>query len=187
MPPLSHRLQVGYSGHLYEGRGLEVIAGVAERLHDVDFHVIGGEDTDVVRSRARWGACPNLTFHGYVPHARVARLLAGFHVLLAPYQEKVFVQGGAETASVMSPLKLFEYMSAGRAIIASDLPALREVLDDDVALFAAAADVNSWTDAIVKTRDDALLRQRLGERARARFLARYTWPARARRVLEGLQ
>ena len=87
----------------------------------------------------------------------------------------------------MSPLKIFEYMSVGRAMIVSDLPALREVLDDEVSLFAPPGDTDSWVRAIMTLRDDESLRERLGARARARFLSRHTWAARAHRVLEGIQ
>ena len=81
-----------------------------------------------------------------------------------------------------SPLKLFEYLAAGRAVIASDLPALREVLTDDVnAVLVEPGQPRSLAGAI-----DALLsdRARLDRLSRAAFdaAAGYTWDARAERL-----
>lgn len=185
-PPLRRgALQVGYVGHLYPGRGIEVIAELANRMPDVDVHVVGGDDADVARCRNDH-ALPNLTFHGFVRHVELPRLTRSFDVLLAPYQDKVYVKGGAETAGVMSPLKLFEYMALGLPIVCSDLPVLREVLDDDVAMLVPAAGVNGWSEAVAHLRDNPMVRARLGQQALARFRARHTWTSRASRILEVL-
>jgi glycosyltransferase involved in cell wall biosynthesis len=82
----------------------------------------------------------------------------------------------------MSPLKLFEYMSAGKPIVASDLPVLREVLDEANAVLVDPEDADAWARALESLRD-AGLRERLGVRARRDFLERHTWDIRARKVL----
>jgi len=173
---------VGYVGHLYPGRGVEVIRALALGLPDVQFHVVGGTDKDVRRCREAMIAT-NLVFHGHVPHARVPSLIGAFDVLLAPYQRRVMVEGGAETSAVMSPLKLFEYMSYGLPIVCSDLPVLREVLDDEVAVLVPPDDLAAWQTAVARLRDDGAHRRELGAAAHARFSARHTWNARARRIL----
>lgn len=176
-------LQLGYIGHLYEGRGIEVLVELAARGPEYDVHVVGGNDADVARWRSR-GLPSNLYLHGYVPHARVGSYLARFDVLLAPYQRQVFVDGGDETSAIMSPLKLFEYMAAGKAIVSSDLPVLREVLEDgENALLAVPDDVSSWLSAVERLRRDAELREALGRRAFERYRWRHNWAARARAVL----
>lgn len=178
------RLRVGYAGQLYAGKGAEMLAPIARALPDIDLHVVGGEAADV----AKWSATApaNLVFHGHRPHAQVAAFLADVDVVLAPYQPSVTVSGGAEVARWMSPLKVFEYMAMSRAIVASDLPVLRECLDhEQTALLVPAADVTAWAAAIDRLRDDEG-RARLGAAARARFLARHTWPQRAVGILADL-
>ena len=79
---------------------------------------------------ARFGADgppANVELAGYLPHGEVASFLAACDVLLAPYQRQVSIASGFDTARWMSPLKIFEYMAAGRLVLCSDLPALREV------------------------------------------------------------
>jgi glycosyltransferase involved in cell wall biosynthesis len=173
----SAALRVGYVGRIYAGRGAELLLALAAARPNFEFHFVGARSDDL------GGRAPaNVVIHAHVPHREVAARLQGFDVLVAPYQKKVFVDGGAETSAVMSPLKIFEYLASGRPVVCSDLPVLREVLDDDVAVLCAPDDVHAWAralDALV----DVAARSSLGERGRARFLARHTWTARAQRVL----
>lgn len=84
-------------------------------------------------------------------------------------------------------MKMFEYMAAGKAIVSSDLPVLREVLTHERnALLVPPDDVDAWATAVKRLIDDPELRRRLGETARADLLAHYTWEARAKKVLAGL-
>jgi glycosyltransferase involved in cell wall biosynthesis len=94
-------------------------------------------------------------------------------------------RGKGDIARWTSPLKLFEYMAHGRAIIVSDLPVLEEIIEADVTgLVAPAADPDAWARQIARLRDDEALGTRLGEAARAALVARYTWRTRAERVLD---
>ncbi len=185
--PGAGRLQVGYVGHLYPGKGMEVVAALAARMPDVDFHVVGGTDEDIAAWRHRTAGCANLVYHGHVPAAATEAHRAAMDVLLAPYQERVQAAGaGAEIGRWMSPLKIFEYMASRRPMVASDLPVLREVLrDGETALLASPGDVEAWVAAIVRLRDPAL-RRGIAERAAQRLAACHTWAHRAALVLDGL-
>lgn len=180
-------LRIGYTGHLYRGRGLDLIVELAGRLPWAQFHVVGGEPEDAADWRSRCAGLPNLVFHGFVDPARIDALRADFDVLIAPYQRVLATQGGgADTVRWMSPLKIFEYMAAGRPIVASRLPALEEVLEDGRnALLCEPDDVDDWVRALEGLRRDPSLRQRIAEQARRDFENNYTWERRAERVLAG--
>jgi glycosyltransferase involved in cell wall biosynthesis len=123
----------GYVGHLYEGRGIEIIAEMARHVPDVHFHIVGGTDEDIALWQGRLADLDNVFFHGFLPHAKASELLLTFNVLLAPYQNKVAVAGGkGDTSRWMSPLKIFEYMATGKAMMCSDIPVLKEVLEHEV-------------------------------------------------------
>ena len=79
-------------------------------------------------------------------------------------------------------MKLFEYMACGRAIIATDLPVFREVLNPSNAVLLPADDLEAWVKALKTLRTDPERRQTLGNQARY-DVAQYTWEARAARVL----
>jgi len=84
-------------------------------------------------------------------------------------------------------MKMFEYMAAGLPIVSSDLPVLREVLENGRnALLVSPDDLDAWAKAISLLAANAGLRRRLGEAARADLIEYYTWETRARSVLADL-
>lgn len=184
-------LQVGYTGHLYDGRGIEVVLSAAERLADVDVHLVGGTELDLERWKRRsieeWNV-DNVTFHGHRPNAEVPSFLRAFDVVLAPYQRRVAVAGGGgDTSRFMSPLKIFEYMGGGLAIIASRLDVLQEVLrDGENALLCDPEDVDEWCRAVERLRDDPALRSSLGRQAQSEIADEYSWDRRVSTVLSTL-
>ncbi|MFE4515839.1 glycosyltransferase family 4 protein [Kitasatospora sp. NPDC056783] len=179
--------RIGYVGHLYDGRGIDLILDLAGRLSPYDFHLVGGTAED----RTRWeSACvhPNVHFHGHQRPSDLAGWFPLFDVVLAPYQREVYTwHRDEETGRWASPMKLFEYMAHGRAIVASDLPVLREVLTDHVnCLLRPPGDPQAWADALTELVTDRALRTALGDEARRQFLEHYTWRRRADLVLADL-
>lgn len=178
--------QVGYVGHLYDGRGIETIVAVASRMPDSDFHLVGGMPDDVKRWKRQCSAA-NVFFHGHRPHAELGGFYCNFDVLLAPYAAKVYSAGGNETSRYMSPLKIFEYMATGKPVICSDLPVLREILEhEENALLVPPACPESWAAALKRLGDDPDLQRRIAGTAREQFLRSHTWEQRARDVLRGV-
>lgn len=181
------RLSAGFVGRFYRGKGLELIAALAPLCPWADFHVVGGDAKDAARLLGEHPAS-NIIFHGALSHADAVNELAHWDVTLAPYQGSVIVADGkSDAAAFMSPLKIFEYMAAGKAILASDLPVLHEVLTDGVTAMLLPPDAPAaWADALAKLRDNPLLGSRLGARAREVFTGHYTWHARARHILQSI-
>ncbi|HEY3063331.1 MAG TPA: heparinase II/III family protein [Chloroflexota bacterium] len=119
---------------------------------------------------------------GLVPHAEVPSYLAAADILVSPHGRQV--DGGEFFGS---PTKLFEYMAAGRAIVASAVGQIGEVLEDDVtAVLVPPEDPEALCAAIVRLVDDACLRARLGAAARATAEAHHTWRQNAERLLASL-
>ena len=183
----SERLRVGYLGHLYEGRGVDLLLRLAKRLPEFEFHFVGGDECDIDRWKLESSNLQNAVFHGFVEPNRCTSFLSLCDVLAAPFQRCVLVDGGRlDTSSYMSPLKLFEYMASGTAIVTSDLPVLREVLKHgESALLCDPDDDDAWAQSLLKLKDESL-RQDLGRTARAKLERHYTWSARAEKVLEGI-
>lgn len=178
--------QVGYVGSLYAGKGMEVVSLLPPRMPEVDFHVVGGNAADLAYWKAR-ASFPNLYYHGHIPHALVPAYYRRFDIVLAPFQRRIMTYNNNDISRWTSPLKIFEYMANKKAIIASDLPVLREVLHHgETAILVRPDDVHAWEDAILRIRRDPLLRQTLEQAAYELLIARYTWKIRAKSVLEGL-
>ncbi len=188
--PGERRLRIGYVGHLYDGRGIDLILELARRLPEVDFHLVGGTEEDVARWSPEAKAAGNVRLHGFLPPARLDAYRQSFDILLAPYARSVAVAGGGglDTVKWMSPLKLFEYMAAGKAIVVSDLPAIEEVAEDgENAVLALPGDPDDWESKLRELIEDPGRRERLGASALELFLSRYTWEKRAERILNAAQ
>jgi glycosyltransferase involved in cell wall biosynthesis len=182
------KLQLGYVGNLYPGRGVEILQHLARTLDDCTVHLVG-VSTEEAEARLRGDPPRNLVCHGFVPPRELPRYYQSFDIVLMPYQQEVSAATGRTSISKwMSPLKMFEYMAAGKAIISSDLPVLREILvDQQNALLVAPDDADGWVQAVRELQADHQLRSRLGASARSELLERYTWAARARTIVEFLR
>ena len=178
------RPKIGYFGHLYEGRGIEIVLDIAEQRPDCDVYIVGGEPVLVAQFKAK-NLPANAHFLGFQRNSVARSMMRQMDVLLMPYQRKVSIGlAGSDTSRWMSPLKMFEYMSSEVAILSSDLPVLREVLrDGESALMVPPDDRHAWRAALARLLADASLRQRLSATARRIFEERYTWEKRAQSLL----
>ena len=174
------------TGHLYAGRGADLFLGLAAKFPRVSFVWVGGRPVDVETWKARAAGLANLTFTGFVSNQRIPLYQSAAEILLMPYQRTVATSSGGNTAEFCSPMKMFEYMAAGRAILSSDLPVLHEVLDDSLAVFCPPDDSCAWESALGELLADEKRRQALGRSVRS-AVGQYSWLRRAQRVLDGFQ
>jgi glycosyltransferase involved in cell wall biosynthesis len=173
------------TGHLYEGRGADLFLSLAERFPEVSFVWVGGRPVEVDAWRQKAAHLHNVTLTGFVPNGRIPGYQAAADVLLMPYAKVIATSSGGNTAEVCSPMKMFEYMATGRAIVTSDLPVLREVLDETMAVFCPPEAAEAWEQALRSLLNDPRKREVLGQRARV-AVEPYTWIERARRTVEGI-
>ena len=171
---------VGYAGHLYPWKGPDVLVSALARLPGVRAIIVGGfagePDLDRIRALAASAAPGRVTFTGQVEPPRVAGLLRQADVLVLPNTP------GRVSAAYTSPLKLFEYMASGRPIVASDLPALREVLrHGENAVLVEAGSAEALAAGLSRLLGDAALASRLAKQAREDVLE-WTWDRRAGRI-----
>lgn len=172
-------LKVGYVGHLYKGRGIETIFECAKQIHDTTFHIVGGlkEDIKFWKDYAERLKLDNIFFYGFVSPKETVKYRNSFDILLAPYAKKVSIGNIGDTSKFMSPIKIFEYMSNKKAIICSDLPVIREVLNDKNSILVKPDDVNFWVDSINKLKNSKN-RETLASQALNDFES-FTWKNRA--------
>jgi glycosyltransferase involved in cell wall biosynthesis len=176
---------VVYAGSLYEGKGCEQMLLAAREIPAAKFVCVGGRDFEVERLAARAASLglSNVELTGRVPHAEVPSYLLAADVLVAPFTEDGRDVAGKVITPFASPLKLFEYMAAGRAVVASRVGAVPEVLsDEENALLVAPGVVSQLVGAVKRLLDDRALAERLGAAARS-DVRRYSWDERVARVL----
>ncbi len=175
---LCGKLVLGFTGFMRDWHGLsDVLDWMA--LDDVPRHIHlllvgdGPALAGLKAQAARLALQDRVTFAGLVDRDMVARMVAVFDIALQP-----------KSVEYASPLKLFEYMALGKAIVAPDQANIREVLEPDVSgLLFDPERAGSMTAAIARLARDETLRARLGEGARRSIDERgYTWKENARRV-----
>ncbi|HLH14658.1 MAG TPA: glycosyltransferase family 4 protein [Solirubrobacteraceae bacterium] len=162
----------------------EMVARVAERREDARWVLVGDGPlhAEVARELERRGDAHRVRLTGVVEHARAVELLAACDVCVSPH-----VPNPDGSAFFGSPTKLFQYMGLGRAIVASDLDQIGEVLEHErTALLTAPGDVAAASGAVVRLLDDEHLRARLAAGA-LQEAHRYSWDAHVARILEALR
>src|SRR4030095_4341321 len=137
------------TGHLYAGRGADLFLALAKSIPQAHFVWVGGRPEDVVTWKQRTENISNLTFTGFIPNQDLPLYQSAADILLMPYSRSILGSSGtADSASVASPMKMFEYMAAGRAILSAELPVIREVLNEKSAVFCEPEDVGAWSGKI---------------------------------------
>jgi glycosyltransferase involved in cell wall biosynthesis len=190
--PVTARLQIGLheaptvmcTGHLYVGRGVELFLALAEQFQHVHFVWVGGRRQDI-KVWQQHVKSANVTFTGFIPNRDLPLYQAATDILLMPYSRSIMGSSGStDSANVASPMKMFEYMAAGRSIVTSDLAVIREVLNERNAVFCKPDDIENWRLEIGSLLRDDTRRVELGNQAKGDAQG-YTWLARAERILDG--
>jgi len=176
---------VGYIGSLYEGRGIEIILQLSKLMKHITFNIVGGNEEEIHKLKIN-NKNSNLIFHGYLDYKTSINMMKSFDILLAPYQSNTKVAGGLNTSKWMSPIKLFEYMSAKKPIITSDITSLREFMIHkyNCLIVKKEDNVNEWREAINLILNDKKLSTSIVYNAFSDLKTKYTWDIRVKKIVK---
>ena len=164
-----------YFGHLFDWKGVYTLAESAKFLKEnEEIYFVGGlsSDRNKLRDFINSKGLEQITFSEHSEHELAPYYMRAADVLVLPNTGKQFVSK-FET----SPVKMFEYMSSGTPIIASDLPSLRNVVDESLVTFFKADDPKSLASQIHLVLDEyeeALKKANLA----LMNVSQYTWERR---------
>ena len=134
----------------------------------------------IVRKIQKNGIEQSVIMTGSIPHSRVPEMVSIADVAVVPSAPVSASHGGTGT-----PLKLFEYMAAGKAIVATALNEAVEVIQDGQnGLLVEAGDVNKFAESTLKLINNPKERNRLGQNARAQAVKQYSWEHYTKRLEE---
>jgi glycosyltransferase involved in cell wall biosynthesis len=178
-----HPFTIGFVGSLKPWHGLpdlvEAFARLRREAADIRLLIVGdGPERDPLEEDLRRrGLGHATTFTGAVSPADVPAWIARMDVAVAPYPKM--------EACYFSPLKVFEYMAAGRAVVGSRIGQLGSLIEEEVdGLLYTPGDTAGLAAALRRLRDEPTLRARIGDEARRRVLTSHTWAAVADRLLQ---
>ena len=172
---------VGYIGKLAKMRGIEIIIKLAQNLPDMYFHIVGGNENDILHWKNESGNINNIVFHGFINPKETYKYRNLCDVLLAPYIN------ADELFDYMSPIKTFEYMASKTPMICSDSKIIRETINENCSILVENNDINSWINALQKLYNDLEFRKKLIEEAYQYCLENFTYQARCKKVLDFIQ
>ena len=178
-------LTVGFTGHIYPGRGADLLFALAKEMPRVNFLWVGGTPELVAywRGELQRAQMTNVTMTGFVKHESIPLYQAAADILMMPYSRSIEASSGQDIAEVINPMKMFEYMAAGRAIVSADLPSICEVLNEGSAVLVEAGNFEKWKVEIESLLSDEPRRLALGAQAR-KDVTRLTWVKREEMVME---
>ena len=145
----NRNLDVCYVGHLYPGKA-DILLEIAKQSSNVLINIFGGAEVDISRfSRLMLeNNIKNIHLHGHVNYQEARFVMGRAKILLMPYSDVVQTKNGSDAARWMSPLKMYEYMMSKSLVISSDLPVIREVLNEGNSVLLAPTDHVGWASAI---------------------------------------
>ena len=161
---------------------LESFALILQRCPDARLVLVGDGQTrsSVADMVTKNGLRHAVIMTGAIAHSQVPEMLSIADVAVVPSAPITASHGGTGT-----PLKLFEYMAAGKAIVATALNEAAEVIQDGHnGLLVEAGDVNGFAEAMLSLINDPEERSRLGQNAREQAVKQYSWEQYTRRLEE---
>ena len=167
-----------YTGSLRPEKGAAFLTKAASRMGHVNFVIIGGNVKEST-ALAAMNNCTNLFVHPSVPHKKIPSILQDADMLIMPYMPE------GDLIPYMSPLKLFEYLAAGKPILSSDLTVLRPFLiHDENCLMFSPGSVDSLCAQINRLLAMAPENKERLRDNQLRSAMRHTWTNRAKTILE---
>ena len=172
----AHR-NIIYAGSLFDWKGVHDLVEAGQWLSGFKITIIGGEPHQIekLREHVHPGGA-EIVFLGHLPHQETIAALNGSCIAILPNRN-------ISASAFTSPLKLFEYMASGCAIVASDIPPLREILEDDDAIWFEPGNPHSLAYAIKKLTSAPETAKQNGDKLRRKAYD-YTWESRARKQID---
>ncbi len=181
-----YNFNIIYVGSLHPGKGLEIIQPLSKHFKEFGFHIIGGNDKEISKYKKDFINQSNIFFYGYINHMDIKNYIYLSDICLLPnlpdvkiFSDNKYIDIGKYT----SPLKMFDYMSIGKPIIASNLENLKEVLNHNQnALLCSHNELNEWINAVDTLYSDKKLRIFIGKNAKNDLDNNYLWEVRIKNI-----
>ncbi len=167
-----------YTGHLYEWKGASILAAAASKLDkDTIVVFVGGTEKDILNFEEKYSKFENIKILGQKPHHEIPYYLKASDILVIPNSAKEDI-----SKFYTSPMKLFEYMASGTPIVASDLPSIREILNESNACFFKSDDPESLAISIRDLLNNKEKQVNISTKS-SHDIVNYSWDSRAKNII----
>ena len=173
-----------YCGSLSKSKGIDLIINSAKYIKNVEFLIIGGlkADVDHYKKIANDNGVKNINFIGQVNYSDVPNLLNKSDILLLPSSAK-----NIKSRNYTSAMKLFEYMSIGKPIIASNIPSNTEILENNLnCLLFEPDNPKSMVEKINTLINDKELNKKITKNS-SKLAIKYSWTERSKKMIKRIK
>jgi len=166
------------SFYLYDWKGADVLIDTAKYLSDNELIVLlGGRAEEISQIKLR-GLSDRVLLIEHQPYKKMPIYMKAADILVLPNKK-----GDSMSEKYTSPLKLFEYMANGAPIVASDLPSIREVLNENNCFFCQPNNPENLADKIKLVLNNSVLAEKIAEQAYG-DVKKYAWEKRAENIIK---
>ena len=173
-----------YCGSLSKSKGIDLIINSAKYIKNVEFLIIGGlkVEVDHYKKIANDYGVKNINFIGQVNYSDVPNLLNKSDILLLPSSAK-----NIKSRNYTSAMKLFEYMSIGKPIIASNIPSNTEILENNLnCLLFEPDNPKSMVEKINTLINDKELNKKITKNS-SKLAIKYSWTERSKKMIKRIK
>ncbi len=178
---------IGYFGSLEKSKGYDFIANLSKIDKNNNYYVYGGDKKiiDILKKKVQ---NKNLFLHEYIPYKKLKHQISKMDVLIMPSNKKILRSTGGvgNIAKYTSPLKLFDYLSAGKFIIVSDLKVFNEIIKNNKHCIVISLNQTKWIKVLKNIRNN-LKKINILKKNAFILSKKYTYKNRARQLLDGLK
>lgn len=181
----NHLKNVIYIGSFYKGRGIELIIKLAKQFRELNFSLYG-DNSNYINTKT--DHIKNLKFYGFKKYKDVPSLLLKSDILLMPYSNYVEIRAkGINTAEYCSPLKMFDYLAAGKIIVSSKLSGICEVLKHNKnSILVKDFNYKSWEKSILEIINGKYNIKKIQANS-YKTAKKFTWKKRAKKIIDVMQ
>lgn len=167
-----------YTGSLYGWKGVDDIIKAGKYLDDsVHIKIIGGEKQQIKELKKELGPHENkFEFIPFLPHEKIQEQLSGACIAILP-------NNPGSVSQWTSPLKLFEYLANGCAIISTNIPTIREIISDSEALFYTSGNSEQLAERINEYTTSPQQARTIGHH-NFELASQHSWDARAQQIMD---
>lgn len=132
---LKKKLKIGYFGSISTSKGIHTFLRLSKIDPSNDYYIFGGMQKNISKLR-KINTNKNLYLNKNISYKNIKKFMLKMDILTLPYTNNIKSSGEVDDISkYTSPLKLFDYLAVGKAIITSDLKVLKEVINSKNAYF----------------------------------------------------
>ena len=177
---------IGYFGSLEKSKGSEFIINLSKIDKNNNYYIYGGDKKiiDILKKNVQ---NKNLYLNEYVPYKKLKHQISKMDVLVMPSNKNILRSTGSvgNIAKYTSPLKLFDYLSAGKLIIVSDLKVFKEIIEHNKHCIVISLNHTKWIKVLANIKNN-LKKFNILKKNAFMLSKKYTYKNRARQLLDGL-